>query len=55
MPTAVAVQRISHVRMTSSFGKSDLIEAFERLDEELARRGVRAVTLKRATDMSGWA
>ncbi len=28
--------------MTASFGKRDLIEAFEKLDEELARRGVRA-------------
>lgn len=28
--------------MTYSFGKSDLIDAFERLDAELARRGVRA-------------
>ena len=28
--------------MTYSFGKSDLIDAFERLDEELSRRGVRA-------------
>jgi hypothetical protein len=28
--------------MTSSFGKRDLFEVFEFLDDELARRGVRA-------------